>query len=160
MPDPMEGRGIGNYPIIGCGAKFRPWARGESLVVEFLDKHTGQWQAFMADQMPELLDAEIKKHQAAFLRVCTTMTPSEIFAAVPMTFPSVHMVDPQLLPGISRFPVEKWPANGERVLNTKGWCQLVMATAKKDFASLGMLFAVFEKQADKELKYDVSFPRL
>eukprot|EP00975_Prorocentrum_lima_P011876 2526335-Prorocentrum_lima.AAC.1 len=36
------------WPEIGCGARFVPWARGASMVME-VQMSDGSWEAFMAE---------------------------------------------------------------------------------------------------------------
>eukprot|EP00975_Prorocentrum_lima_P041268 8670072-Prorocentrum_lima.AAC.1 len=51
---------VDNWPKIGCGARFMPWGRGASMVME-MQINVGSWEAFMADRFPEVLDDGIKK---------------------------------------------------------------------------------------------------
>ena len=45
---------------MGCGAKFTPWAKGESQVVE-VKLPDDSWAGFLTDRMPQELDDAIKK---------------------------------------------------------------------------------------------------
>ena len=76
---PME-----DWPHIGCGSKFRPWAKGASMVVE-LKMGNGEWQSFMAEQMPNELDDAINSHHAAFAMAQRELTPNDIFDILPVT---------------------------------------------------------------------------
>eukprot|EP00975_Prorocentrum_lima_P019300 4064021-Prorocentrum_lima.AAC.1 len=51
---------VDNWPKIGYGARFMPWGRGASMVMDMQMKE-GSWEAFMADRLAEVLDDEIKK---------------------------------------------------------------------------------------------------
>ena len=51
---------VEHWPQIGCGSKFRPWAKGASMVVE-LKMGNGEWQSFMPEPMPAELDDTIPK---------------------------------------------------------------------------------------------------
>ena len=63
MDDRAKQRGadIGNWPELGCGAKFAPWAKGAIMVVE-LFTGPGVWAGFMAERAPR----DIKHHLAAY----------------------------------------------------------------------------------------------
>ncbi len=75
----------------GCGARFRPWARGESLVCEFRDSG-GQWLCFLCDLIPEIIDDEIKKVQADWLGASQRLTPEELFELIPVTYPKLNQL--------------------------------------------------------------------
>eukprot|EP00975_Prorocentrum_lima_P055198 11573443-Prorocentrum_lima.AAC.1 len=51
---------IDQWPKVGCGARFVPWAKGASLVAE-IKMPDGTWEALMADRFPEQLHDEIRK---------------------------------------------------------------------------------------------------
>eukprot|EP00975_Prorocentrum_lima_P064168 12895936-Prorocentrum_lima.AAC.1 len=54
-------------PKVGCGARFIPWGRGASMVMDMQMKD-GKCEAFMAERFPENLEDEIKKvHEAFYL---------------------------------------------------------------------------------------------
>lgn len=63
----------------GCLAKFRPWARGESTVLEL--KVDGKWHAITAGRLPEQLDDEIKKLQYAWRSARLHVTAEDILKA-------------------------------------------------------------------------------
>ena len=60
-----HGNDIATWPVIGCRSKFRPWAKGASMVVE-LKQEDGSWLAMMAERLPVELDDEIKKYHFEF----------------------------------------------------------------------------------------------
>ena len=60
---------VSNWPTCGCSARFRPWGRGESKVVEMWSQRLGVWITFIADRIPEILDDKVKAHQAAIVAV-------------------------------------------------------------------------------------------
>ena len=57
---------VPNWPKIGCGADFIPWAKGMSMVAE-VKCADRVWMAFSADRLPAQLDDEIKKHTCSLL---------------------------------------------------------------------------------------------
>ncbi len=101
--------------------------------------------AFMAAYTPEILDDEIKRHQAEFVKAQNTLTPGELWDMLPVVFPILNCV-PGLV-GISRFPVDEWIKSGQPILSTKGWCLFAMKIAKQDMQNLGSIFAIAEKLA-------------
>jgi hypothetical protein len=136
-----------SWPKFGCGAKFRPWAKGEAMVAEFRTE-TGEWKAFLCALMPEIVDDEIKKVQVSWTRAIESMTSDEIFDVVPITYPVCHSVSHNgtKVHGVSRFPVAKWIADGSPVMDTSGWLKLAMRVASKDIANLGDMFTACEQQ--------------
>ena len=122
-----------SWPSFGCGAKFCPWKRGASKVVEL--KVDGQWHAILAERLPEQLDDEIKKLQFAFHQACGRVTADDILKAVPLTFPKCHVVD-ESLPVLARFDFEKWERLGKPTLTTAGWIALCRTIALKDAPGL------------------------
>eukprot|EP00975_Prorocentrum_lima_P009995 2129665-Prorocentrum_lima.AAC.1 len=48
------------WPEVGCGAKYTPWGRGPTMVMEvqLADK---EWVAYMIERVPEYLEKEIQK---------------------------------------------------------------------------------------------------
>eukprot|EP00974_Lingulodinium_polyedra_P018838 1824413-Lingulodinium_polyedra.AAC.1 len=55
------GSDVAVWPKIGCGANFKPWAKGATMVVEMLN-NGGKWMAFLSDRLPEQLDDVLKGH--------------------------------------------------------------------------------------------------
>lgn len=66
------GPNAAQWPSIGCGAKFAPWRRGESIVLEWRTSAAGggaeTYDAMLADLLPEMLDIEVKRDQARLLQ--------------------------------------------------------------------------------------------
>lgn len=72
------GEDTSRWPSIGCGAKFAPWRRGESIILEWrtgVVAGTPTYEAMLADLMPELLDVEVKRDQAATVAKTRKETP-------------------------------------------------------------------------------------
>ena len=115
------------------------------MVVELMIPELNTWWSFMADRIPEALDDAIKAHKLAFIEAQKLLTAQEIMDQLPVVFPSTHIVDPKLLPGVSRFPIDDWKAAGEPSLTVSGWAALAMKIASKDLTGLASVFAVAEQ---------------
>lgn len=98
----------------------------------------------MADRIPEALDDAIKGAKLAFMEAVKQLTPEEIKADMPLMFPSTHVMDPAILPGVSKFPVDEWERSGEPSLSESGWAALAMKVASKDMTNLQAIFDVGE----------------
>ena len=127
-----------------CGARYFPWARGESQVVEVdLDDGNGKPETycFIADRIPKQLDDEIKKFQAEFVRAQWQLTDKEIIGLLPKVYPcDKYLVNGDVMPCIGRFPVDTWIGDQRPVLDAAGWCALSQCIAKKDLKNLGGIF--------------------
>ena len=141
------GEDVSKWPAIGCGAIFKPWARGASMVVEMMT-HDGKWISFMADRLPEQLDDAIKGHHAAFHMATLKMTPEELQEAIPMGFPMTHVVDG--VPCVARYPIDMWELNGMPIMTTKGWAKLCMLIAQQDLENLQSVYDTAVKYGGKE----------
>ena len=141
------GEDVSKWPQIGCGANFKPWSRGASMVVEMM-AHDGQWISFMADRLPEQLDDVIKAHHAAFHLATKMMTPEQLQEAIPMGFPMTHEVDG--VPCVARYPIDMWELNGAPMMTTKGWAKLCMLIAQQDLKNLQNVYDTAVKYGGKE----------
>ncbi len=112
------------------------------MVCEFCDSK-GEWQCFLSDLIPEIIDDEVKKVQADWVGALRQLTPEELFELIPVTYPKMNAVRTPAgfyLPGVSKFPVNQWIADDYPVLGTAGWCKLAMKVAGKDSAHLDEVF--------------------
>ena len=116
------------WPKIGCGTKFRPWARGASKLLEIETSHG--WVNIIADRLPEQLDDEIKKVQYEFCKCCNKVTAEDILASVPIAFPRLNVLSHVV--GVAQFPLDDWKAAGQPTLTEAGWMALVQVIAKKN----------------------------
>ncbi len=135
------------WPKIGCGAKFLPWARGESMVAE-IRLGDGRWEAFCADRMPKELDDEIKKVHADFFEAAKFVNPDELKAVLPASLPMTHVLNDELV-GIARYPIDKWEMEGQPRITSKGWVKLAMMIASKNMVKLSSVFTCGEKLLSK-----------
>jgi hypothetical protein len=61
----------------------------------------------LADLLPEMLDTEVKKHQAAWVEASLLLQPDELKAALPVIYPKTNIVEGLPLPCVGRFDVVK-----------------------------------------------------
>ena len=120
----MYGRDWKMWPQVGCGAKFVPWSRGPSTILEL--QCGNSWIAMVAERCPPILLDEIYKVRYEFALSLNAMSPEEIQQVMPICFPMNYLIDGRdgQLPGIARFPVDKWEAEGRPVFDDAAWCAL------------------------------------
>jgi hypothetical protein len=63
--------------------------------------------AILADLLPEMLDKEVKKHQAAWVEASLLLKPDELKAALPVVYPKMNLVEGLPLPCVGKFDVRK-----------------------------------------------------
>ena len=110
----------------------------------------GTWGSFMTARIPETIDDEIKKHNAAFLMAANTMSPDELFEIAPLSFPMTHPVP--AFPLIAKYPVDAWEEAGAPFFDEDSWIKFGKAVAKKDLRNLDSLFKVCEKEEENRKK--------
>ena len=138
------GDDIAKWKAIGCDSKFVPYAKGMSTVVEMrLEDDT--WTAFAAERMPQELDDAIKGKTAEFHMAYKKLSPEELKAVIPVCFPMTHQIDPEIMPGIARYPVDDWEHEGEPCFDTKSWIKLCIKVANQDLTNLAGICAIAEK---------------
>jgi len=126
------------WPQPGCGAKFVPWARGASKVIEFLAD--GQWYSFVASRLPEELDDEIKKVLLTWHQACGRLTADEILNHIPEAFPKTGLSTD--VPGVGKFDLVEWRAKGEPTLTQGGWIALCAVIASKEPMNLAHIISL------------------
>ena len=130
------------WPVLGCRKLYRPFVNGPGLVIEYKGAF-GEWKAFRAELMPEILDDCIKKKQVEFNNAMNCMTPDDVYNMVPRTYPKANPVPLagfDAFPGLGRFDFVKWQEDNEPVMTTEGWCRLAMQVASKNMDSLDHVF--------------------
>ena len=128
-----------DWPALGCHSKFKPWAKGASMVLE-LHMGDGRWQAISADRLPAILDDEIKEKQREFLAATKLLKPDDLLEILPMSFPETYVLDRTLFPGVARYPVDEWKREGRSCITSKGWAKLCLRIANNDMAHLENVF--------------------
>ena len=161
------GDDIDNWPTIGCGAGFRAYSNGPSMVLELrkdVGDRTGnsnasstqtrdedEWEAYLSERIPSPLDAAMKranyeKLREAFKKV--TLNEDEIYSLLPMALPKTHrykMPDGTTLRGVARYPIEQWRKEGRPYMTKLMWVALFKAVALKDMENLHTIFDVCDK---------------
>ena len=115
------GRNWKSWPQIGCGARFIPWARGASIILEL--KCGDSWMAMAAVRPPPILLDEIFRVRYEFALRLDAMTPSQIQQVMPICFPMSYLIDGRdgKFPGIAKFPVDQWEAEGRPIFDEAAW---------------------------------------
>jgi hypothetical protein len=126
------------YWAIFCGCKYRPWANGESMVLE-LRASDGTWYTVISEFMPTLLSDELQKYQKQFVAGCEKLTPEELYAVLPVVLPRANPL-PVPVPGIGKVDLVKYRAEGRPVMSDRNWWLFAQAVALKDMAGLKEIF--------------------
>ena len=135
------------WPNPCCGAKFVPYARGASKVIE-LRMGNGTWACILAERLPENLDDEIKKVMYHWHVAEQRLTPEDIMNAIPKTLPMINKTNTS---GVSRFPIADWMKLGEPTLTKGGWVALCRLIASKDEVNLAHLITMCDNHKDKQV---------
>lgn len=151
------------FPHVGCGATFRPWKRGPSMVCE-IQMNGKVWEAFLADITPQALDDQLKKVSYNVLSASFKLvTPMDMLKAIPITMPMTHLatVDGKEMVGVARYPLDAWAAVGNPCFTSEKWAMICMLMAEKglkvtkegitpeEYNALQELFSVSSKMANK-----------
>ena len=130
---------------VGCGKVYQPWAWGQGMVIEYRSVTSGEWQAFRADLIPEVLDDSIKKRQVEFNKSMQALTPDAVYDLIPRTYPKVNPVELagfDAFPGVGHFDLKRWGQENQPVLTTVGWLKLAIKVAENDLENLVDVFNV------------------
>ena len=142
-----HGRNRKDWPDPCCGARFLPWKRGASKVVEVCTGLSSdgkpKWECLLADRLPENLDDEIKKHLHEWHQASQKITPEEILEAIPLTIPKLNEIEDN--PGIARFDINLWKKLGQPTLTASGWMALCKIIAKKDPVNLQAIITLCDQ---------------
>ena len=126
---------ITNFPHIGCGANFVPFACGPSLVCEIQFTHKdGAWEAFLADQVPSALDDQIKKVNYQNMTRCfSKISPEVLLQAIPMTMPMTYLatVDGKEMKGIAKYPLDQWLDEEAPCFTREKWAMICLLIAER-----------------------------
>ena len=124
------GRDWKMWPQVGCGARFVPWSRGASIILEL--KCGDSWRAMMAVRPPPILLDEIFRVRYEFAVRLNAMSPDQIQKVMPICFPMNYVIDGRdgHFPGIAKFPVDQWIKEGRPIFDTASWCALCIHLVK------------------------------
>jgi hypothetical protein len=122
-----------------CRCRYKPFAHGEASVVEW--KASGdRWWSMLADIIPEVLLDEIQKVQSTWFETVESLFADELLAIIPVAMPKCNPLPNCPIPGIGRFDVAKWKADGMPIMTTKSWWQFALAVATRNHALLKDIF--------------------
>ncbi len=118
---------------LGCGARFRPYSRGNSMVLEVIDKSvegTTTIYAIRAAIPPSPLAGEIQKVRRQLAGASKSIDPKTLYASIPVIFQKTHLIPGLPIPAVGRFPInealnENWPEIAEQI-----WYQMAWEIAK------------------------------
>ena len=126
---------VTNFPHIGCGANYVPWARGPSMVCEIqMRQHTGEWEAFLADHTPPTLDDQLKKiSYDALSKAFGMLTPETMMKAIPTTMPMTHLatISGKKMEGVAKYPLDAWILAGNPCFTNEKWAMMCLLIAEK-----------------------------
>ena len=80
------------------------------MVVEIRTKED-MWVSFASERLPTELDDAIKAKHSIFYNAAAKISPEQLLASLPMTFPMTHPY--KGFPGIARYPVSKRENEGQ-----------------------------------------------
>ena len=133
-----------SWPDPGCQAGFVPFARGGSKILE-IKQSDGDVLVLVAERPPEILDDQMKG--VHFNKALKGLTPQEIYNRIPCTLPKRNKTS---VPGVFRFPVEEWKAQGSPTLTQAGWVALCWIVGHKDPQNLEHLLDLCDQSPHKQ----------
>ena len=110
-----------------------------------IEQSDGDVLVLVAERPPEILDDDVKKIH--FQECLASMTADETYERIPCTLPKRNHTG---VPGVSRFPIEEWKAQGSPTLTQAGWVALCWVVAQKDPKNLEHLIDICEKSPHKQ----------
>ena len=127
---------VSNFPHVGCGANYVPWARGASMVCEIQLRGGSSWEAFLADHTPPALDDQFKKiSYDALSRAFGSLAPEVMMKAIPMTMPMTYLVTVtggKKMEGVAQYPIDKWICAGNPTFTNEKWAMICLLIAEKE----------------------------
>ena len=132
------------WPKFGCGARFIPFARGASKLVQ-MELPDGSDIFFLAERPPALIDDTIKMHQASWNKALNDLTPAALQKLLPKCYPDKRFAPPNYegLLGVGYFDIdEHMKGEGKLVLTMEGWGILLMNVAVGNLEDLGDIFTL------------------
>ena len=95
--------------------------------------------------MPQVLADEIQIYQASFYKALEKMTAEDLYSVIPVVVPKCNPIPGCEIPGLGKFPIQEYKANGGVVFNDRNWWLLARAVAQKDVLSLHTIFEKSER---------------
>ena len=159
-------RPVCDWPVFGCGARFRPWTKDEPDVdicsLRFIDEHGKNVyeRHFLAQRPPTLIDEVIEKHQDSLFKAVEGMSPEELQSLFPRyTYRNLAWAPEGYagLKGVGYFPFEDISINkANQVMAIDGWGNLFLAIAWKNLDGLAPVWAMGYDMCERPLAYENS----
>ena len=147
-----------------CGIWFVPSKHGASKVLEM--KVADVFHAIRAERLPDELVDEIKKVPFRWHEACGRTTPEQIKKAIPMCLPKEHLCSrtESKVPGIGRFNIKQWKAEGCPTLRAGGWaalCKAIALNAEGDMSKIITLCddIAIANEKDRDVKIAMQMAR-
>ena len=109
----------------------------------------GSWTAFAAEQIPRMLHDALMQKRVEFHLAMKSIPPDDLYSVLPMCCPMTPQIDPHVMPGIARYPIDEWEAKGEPCFSTKSWVKFCIKVAETDMANLSGIFELSMKTQAK-----------
>ena len=100
----------------------------------------GIWESFLCERPPPKLLDMIMGCKLKFYEASKRLEASEIADLIPLTFPATNVLDQDLFPGVARFPVDRWEAEGRPYWSVASWMAFCMKICMGDMVNLGAVF--------------------
>jgi hypothetical protein len=138
--------------LLGCGNRYRPWAKGEASILEFRSASTaGGWACLVAEVPPPALQNTLTKCKQAFYTELQHATATELRAAAPVVLPKLNPLAAQgvHVPGLGKIDLDAYKASGSVILNEEGWWRFARAVAGRNITLLRDVFDISNKEIAK-----------
>ena len=80
-----------------------------------------------------------------FREAAKMLSAEELQDVLPMSFPRTHVLHSTLFPGIAKYPVDDWIAEGQPCITEEVWTKLCLRIASKDRQNLENIFSAAER---------------
>ena len=147
-----------------CGSRWVPDVHGANAVIEM--KVGDVYHAIRAERLPDELVDEIKKVPFRWHEACGRTTPEQIKKAISMWLPKENLYSPTKgkVPGIGRFNIKQWKAEGCPTLRAGGWaalCKAIAVNAEVDMSRIITLCddIAIANEKDRDVKIAMQMAR-
>ena len=135
------------WPQIGCGGRFRPFAKGPSQVVEFQDAN-GETVACTSERLPWKLDEMIKKeeYKGMITEASKNLRPQHIYEQMPTAHPLAAHISVKhacgekdmLIMGISPDSINQWLRGDCPTMREHVWVYAIIQIAASEPGRIAM----------------------
>jgi hypothetical protein len=131
--------------LLGCGRRWRPWAKGAASILEFRNASTeGGWACLVAELPPPVLQDALTKCATAFCTALHNCTATELCALLPGCWPKLNPLAALGLhvPGIGKIDMIAYNARGSPLVNEEAWWRFARAIAGRNITLLRDVFDI------------------